>query len=266
MYINDVIKRCDTLAPNEYTLGEKYLWCDELSAMLCQEYIKKYRKVTLEPDEKGEYILPEGITFEMADRVIAQGRELDKRDLRSFGIEPVYTRHERFYVSEPQRSAGAIDVVYLAQHTPIRDLKITVKLPTVGSDSIAAAEIGIEAGDTVNVTFTDADNEKINYASLPVLETSEGRLIFPQNTFSDIVSHGFTECVIERIVTEETVCPSPYDLMYIDYVLAQIAHGQRNYSVYNQHMLVFNEHLRSFHNWLMARRETDRDNQITNWW
>jgi len=42
MKIIDVIKTADELYPNNYQASEKINWCDELGAMLRQEYAKVY--------------------------------------------------------------------------------------------------------------------------------------------------------------------------------------------------------------------------------
>lgn len=128
MYINEVLRTCDTLCPNEYSDEEKYIWCDELSAMLTQEHLKKYDKVTLEAEADGSYSLPEGVTFEMVDRIIDGAREIDKRDFRSYGIEYYYGQTGRFVLPVRHRVRSAIDIVYLKKHEPIRNKTLECKV------------------------------------------------------------------------------------------------------------------------------------------
>ena len=42
MKIIEVIENADRLYPNSYTMQEKIKWCDELGAMLKEEYAKSY--------------------------------------------------------------------------------------------------------------------------------------------------------------------------------------------------------------------------------
>lgn len=44
MKIIEVIEKVDKLYPNSYEIREKIEWCDELGAMLKEEYAKSYRE------------------------------------------------------------------------------------------------------------------------------------------------------------------------------------------------------------------------------
>lgn len=63
MYIEEVLKACDTLYPNSYTSEEKYFWCDELSYMLALKYNIAY--------EKKELTIPENNGFKRIYAVFA---------------------------------------------------------------------------------------------------------------------------------------------------------------------------------------------------
>lgn len=67
---------------------------------------------------------------------------------------------------------------------------------------------------------------------------------------------------------DETVAPSPYDAMYIDFLLAKCCYYQRDYNAYNQHIIAFNSKLSDFAKWYighnMPTRETE--NKIKGWW
>lgn len=69
-------------------------------------------------------------------------------------------------------------------------------------------------------------------------------------------------------IEDETVTPSPYDAMYVDYLLAKCCYYQRDYEAYNQHTLLFDARLADFANWYIERnmpvRETD--NSVKGWW
>lgn len=67
---------------------------------------------------------------------------------------------------------------------------------------------------------------------------------------------------------EETLVSSPYDGMYIDFLLAKFCYYQRDYDAYNQHIISFNSKLEDFARWYIERnmpvRETE--NRVRNWW
>ena len=297
VYINEVLRACDTLCPNEYSDNEKYRWCDELSAMLTQEYLKKYNKVTVEAEQDGSYLLPEGVTFEMVDRIIDGAREIDKRDFRSYDIKYYYGRFGRFVLPVRNRVRGSIDVVYLKKHEPIRNVDIndTVQFFRGDEPGFLVKTTQLQKGDNVTIK---TDNH--TFENIPILETvqTSGPLIelfaldkasdrgmadldeggeycfaeVPKNTFDELfaaealnVSVGL-EADVHRILTDETVCDAPYDRMYIDYVNAQICYYQRDFDTYNQHMNLFNQRLMAYQAWLQQRRVQDKDGKIVNWW
>lgn len=365
MYINEAIRRADALSPNEYTQSEKYAWIDELNATLMQEHLHKYASVDLDPQEDGTYLLPEGITFEMVDKIIAQGRSIEKYDFRSFGIAPMYTPRERFFVPVHCQAGGMITVIYLVQYEPIRTARAAATLKTIstfdfgeynvsagttentiayytggtprvgdmvkfsvsadcsevalpfspstytspdpkieieydfktgvtyyaeytqvytyetstgptthytvtanGKGSVATSEETVyaitsssdfQAGDTVNVTYGE------NETKLDITKVEASGTSYKLHFAGELSISADTQCTIERIVTEETLTPAPYDQMYIDWIMAKIAFYQRNYTVYNQIMNKFYDTLRRFDNWYIQRAPMDKDNKIRNW-
>lgn len=280
MYINEVLRTCDALCPNEYSDEEKYMWCDELSAMLMQEHLKKYDRVTLEAGEDGSYLLPEGVTFEMVDRIIDGAREIDKRDFRSYGIEYYYGLRGRFVFPVRNRVRSDIDVVYLKKHMPIRswERECTIELFKNGTyDGFFATykDIdGLSVGDTINIEII-GDNKEFN--GVAVLDINDAKssslqnggkcaVTVPDGTFDGILNGAQGKCRISRVVTDETVCDAPYDRMYVDFVNAQICYYQRDFDTYNQHMNLFNQRLNAYQAWLQQRRVQDRDGQMMNWW
>ena len=268
MYINEVLRTCDVLCPNEYSDEEKYMWCDELSASLTQEHLKKYDSVTVEAEEDGSYVLPEGVTFEMIDRIIDGAREIDKRDFRSYGIEYYYGPRGRFVFPVRNRVRGSIDVVYLRKHEPIRSVDIddTIKFKRNG---FYLQNTSLIEGDSVTVEIDQKTFNNIPILGVEAADAENCFITVPDNAFNSVFSAGETEknikCKIKRIVTDETVCDAPYDRMYVDFVNAQICYYQRDFDTYNQHMNLFNQRLSAYQAWLQQRRTQDRDGKIVNW-
>lgn len=279
MYINEVLRACDALCPNEYSDEEKYMWCDELSASLTQEYLKKYDKVTIEAGKDGSYLLPEGVTFEMVDRIIDGAHEIIKRDFRSYGIEYYYGQTGRFVLPVRNRVRGIIDVIYLRQHDPIRSgwHTVTVKFQSNGF-FVKYADAEICEGDIIDIitkddTLSDEQEfepgesfENVAVLSVEAVDAQDVFVFVGNNIFKDLPHNTNTECKIKRVVTDETVCGAPYDRMYIDYVNAQICYYQRDFDTYNQHMNLFNQRLDAYQAWLQQRMVQDKDGKITNWW
>ena len=65
--------------------------------------------------------------------------------------------------------------------------------------------------------------------------------------------------------SDETLCNTPYDVMYIDYVLAKIALYQRDFNAYNQHISLFNTRLDAYKRWRMSN-PPHKSEALKNWW
>lgn len=289
MYINEVLRRCDILCPNEYGDCEKYMWCDDLSAMLTQEHIRKYEKVRVKCGPDGTYLLPEGVTYEMIDMIISGNREIKKYDFRSYGIRYLYGMRGQLIVPERCRCGKCIDVIYIKKHEPIRDTLIAGDVSfaedfTQGHIAFTADGFyfdytcedggGLLQGDSVDIEIYDGEELVASMYSVPVLSNKfSGKkgvmeASVPPGTFGGWVkdkSLKGLQCEIRRVVTDETVCDAPYDVMYVDYVNAQICYYQRDFNTYNRHMNLFNQRLAAYQTWLQKRRTMEKDNQIKNW-
>lgn len=278
MYINEVIRRCDLYCPNEYSLCEKYTWCDDLSAMLTQEHDRRYAAVRVKKGRDDTYLLPEGITYEMIDSILYHGREIKKYDWRSYKILYLHLpRHEIFIPEGCCGISGDIEVVYIKPHEKIRDTVIEGTISFAIDNSFTFKGGGIRAGDTVNIRAKKVPGGEIAEAlNVPILSCdmtknyNEFRAYTVEGAFDSIFSKAEgvamgTTGEIRRVVTEETVCPPPYDLMYVDYVMAQICFYQRDFATYNRHMTNFNQRLSAFDAWLQKRRVQEKKNEIINW-
>lgn len=104
-------------------------------------------------------------------------------------------------------------------------------------------------GDTLNIGFVTRSGarRRVLY-NLPVIET-EYDAIKGAHTLKiaagalDGSSDGARECVITRVVTDETLCQSPHDGMYIDYILAKINLHRRDSDGYSRYISAFNSGL-----------------------
>lgn len=270
MYINEVIRRCDAYCPNEYSLREKYAWCDDLSAMLTQEHDRRYEAVRIKKDLDNTYLLPEGITYEMIDSILYRGRKIKKYDWRSYEIKYLYMPRQRIFIPEGCCGiSGDIEVVYIKPHEPIRDTVIEGEI-TFTKNGFYYSGGGLKAGDSVNIKTADTEIDNVPIMSAEMQDEYNKFFAETIEGVTDKLLGGGSQkaiqCTIKRIVTEETICPAPYDLMYVDYVMAQVCFYQRDFGTYNRHMANYNQRLAAFDAWVQKRRVQEKDNKIYNWW
>lgn len=64
----------------------------------------------------------------------------------------------------------------------------------------------------------------------------------------------------------ETVCAFPHDLMYVDYLCAQIAFYQNDLSDYNKFILSYNQRLKDFERTVVEKLPKQPDKVFTNLW
>lgn len=188
MKIAEALETADALYENNFSTEQKIAWCDELGALLKNEYAKTYKQENLE-QENGDYMLPEGVAFTEVERFLTQGRPCTKRDLQELG----YRFDEQDGRGKIRPEAGAVPlgdaaVLYLEQYTPITDIH-----------------------------------------------------------------------------TDETVPQSPYDRMYIDYLIAKCNYYNRDFQGYNQHMTYFNALLSGFATDFIRKNEPPR-RELRGWW
>ena len=270
MYINDVIRRVRGYYPNEYDTTELYSWCDEVSAILAVEDRPTYKEKVLPLSADGTVYLPDGVKFENIERVIADGVELKKEDIRDFAKSTINIKGYNAKVRDASilPKASSVTVVYLAPYEPIRLCKYNGSIKIHNSSTIKIKNSDFVVGDIL--TMQGSDNNVIAPA-VPVIQIDYEpfdeyayTLTSTDDALSDITSTDFNG-IITRTVTDETLCDAPYDSMYIDYVIAKINMYQRDIAAYNQHMTLFNSKLDSYKKWIVSRMPQSRSTFI-NWW
>lgn len=124
MKIIDVIQAADALYPNSYQTGEKIQWCDELGAMLRQEYAKLYEG---DPPVQKEYT---GIDDPMAEETIPPA-PYDRMYLDFILAKICY--YQRDYDAYNQHIISFNSKLedyakwYIERNMPVRETKNTVK-------------------------------------------------------------------------------------------------------------------------------------------
>jgi hypothetical protein len=268
MYINDVIRKARSYFPSEYDLTELYCWCDEVSAMLSVIDRPTYRERVFSVSDDGTILLPDGVTIENIEKIIVSGRELRKSDMRTFGNKTVNIKGAlpRSEDVPPARSAYAT-IVYQAPYRAIR-------LSRYNGEASVDKDAGVIYINTNDFHTGDTLILQINgqtISDIPLLgieyNTDLGKyeLHSVPEALSEVDETESESATITRVVTEKTVCDSPFDSMYIDYILAKIGMYQRDYTAYNQYMQSFNSRLAAYKKWI-AERLPKGHSELINWW
>lgn len=262
MYIEQVITACDTFYPNPYTVSEKYFWCDELSELLKIKYNTEYIKSELFLAD-GKYLLPEGVSSSMLDAIICGEKFLKKQDFREFGIlcSDNFGRGE---ITLPEnQSYKRVYAIFIEPYEKIRDITFSGKV-IFGTDYFLIDKNLFRAGDIINIKIgEDVFNDVFVLDCVTDEDSGKIRVVTAGTEFPKQE----TECEIARKIMEKTVCPPPYDSMYIDYVLGKICYYQNDFPACNNHMSLFNSKLADYEKWLKSHPIVDYSvSKIKNWW
>lgn len=278
MLINEVIRRADALVENEYSAEEKYHWCDVVTAELVQSYSRKYSRVKLFSWADGKFLLPQDCVFEQIDRLIYNGCEIPKEDMRRYGFF-AERNGERLYLIKDSHMRGeeAVEVVYMPTPMPVRRIELynaeivlpskdkdgkrkTLRMdntcPFLPGDSVELVYGGEKR--VINILDRQSDMDEISLSLYYVLEYGEGE--------TDDLPTGTIKADMKRIVTDMTLCPAPYDEMYVDYIAAQLSFYQRKYDVYQQFMARYNERFKEYGRQVKDCDTAAVDHRFINWW
>lgn len=268
MEIQEVLKRADALLPNPYTEEEKCRWCDELGALLVREYKKPYGRRTLRA-ENSSILLSEDIEFEDIVRAEAAGRIIPKRDMRAAGERILYYPHGGRAVLLPVPYTGSVTISFLEHYEPVRNINaknenVTV-VPVGGAEDDKGILTKIPYFRTEDVLRLTIDGETLDAHVLGVEISDSGYVVaFQRGALGG--RSGRCSADIYRYLTDETVCPAPYDVMYVNFVCAKACYYQRDYEAYNQNMSLVNAQLDAYARELKNHAPTDNDGQLINWW
>lgn len=291
MYITEAIERADKLIANEYDIAEKIHWCDVVGAEL-HMLRKDYKSAELSLWNDNTYLLPEDCEISDVVKVIAAGQEIPKRDMRTNGLfmshapgQPAVTVE---YGCRTDRLCNNITVVYKPHYQPTRTpimKAVTAELAKSTVTVILPSNAERAEGDTItlphNAPFIADDTVKISaegsYITASILSRE---LILPEGgTYEDMqcvltcgegelepMGYGTKTVDIERVITDKTLCPPPYDEMYIDYIAAQICFYQRKNDIYQQNIARFNARFDEYR-YHLKDTEAENDHTVfTNWW
>lgn len=262
MYIEQVIEACDTLYPNPYTLEEKYFWCDELSELLTVRYNTQYVKSEL-TECGGRYLLPPGVTSSMLDSVICGNDVLKKQDFRTFGILCCDRDGRGEIVLPDNKLFSRVYAIYILPYEKIRNIDCELSVSFLEGAFVTDENI-FRQGDVLDIKTEEKTFENVYVLDVEVLPESGKIKVFIS---SGDIPQGDMTVNIKRHVTEQTVCPPPYDSMYIDYVLGKICYYQNDFAACNNHMTLYNSKLSDYEKWLKSHPIVDFiKTKFKNWW
>ena len=249
MYISDVIERAKALHPTEYTVEEYIRWCDEVSADIRKNYDVIYDKFKV---KSAQVLLPEDVSINEVAKVIVDGRELKKTDLRDFGF--IYEYGERGRVlKKADGIPSELEVIYAVPHAPIR--YIDEDDAAVFSEGSFVCGIPFASGDTVKIT--DGDTEY----TVHITDSDENTFFYRGAE----IPEGERTVRFYREITEKTLLPAPYDTAYMDYVNAKASLYQGDQEAYRSFMEQYNEKMKDWRMYL-TRNMPRIKSRLKNWY
>lgn len=243
MKIIDCFGRVRALYPHPFEKEELISWCNDLGSLLCKNYCERFESVALSDNEP----LPEGVTREDILRVILGGKVLERDDF-SEDLILVYPESKRLYI-KGEGKGGKATVIYRLPYNPIRYIDF--------SDTVTLTDGGIKLNKNPDIRPGDiliSDDEVFNVTGI----TDEGVLL----------GEGFTEGEkhIERIIDDLTVLDSPYDTIYVEYLIANAARFLKDYETENRALANYNAKLLEYQEYLVRNGKTSKATRIFNFW
>lgn len=237
MQIIDAINTADKLCPNHFTLDEKLMWCNEVSAAIRREVKKQYTTIETIITSADEIELPDGILFSDIEMVYIGGIPIQKSDFRSlpFLNNGELIRNFGINLTTPK----ILRLVYLDIPREIKSVLIKGEFNT-DSGCIFGNELPFYEGDCILCAKLDDINDDPNWeaADKTYIMSNDGEKILLTD---DILTPETAACMaLRRVIDDETEAESPYDRMYVEYILAKGSLYQHDYDGYAAHMTQYN--------------------------
>ena len=225
MYITSIIEIAKKLHPSEYSVEEYIRWCDEVSAEVMRNYNESYSEKT---ETGSRVLLPPGIEVADIAKIIMDGKELTKTDLRDFGIDYHYSARGR-ELKKNDDSVSEFRIIYRTPYEPIRYIDTDAEV-TFGDGYFMCGDIDVYSGDTLTVTIGE-DTYTVHVIDIAA-EEDGARYIYE----GDAVPQGTRAVHVYREIQDMTLLPAPYDSAYIDFCNAKVCLYQGDSAGYNAFM------------------------------
>ena len=264
MYINEVIEQARAYNPNEYSRREMLAWCDEVSAMLSVEDRIIYRERTLPVAKDRSVLLPEGVRFENIVKVYMGAAEVPKAAYKTHGRHIMLPHWLNFHYKDSCYT-DMVKVVYEEPYVPIRMPKYIGEIKVDRqAGTIVLNDCEFIPGDSLIIKTGDKVYENIHLMKTEYDPDNERAWVLDVSDIPEALD-GKAEAVVTRAITDKTVCGSPYDTMYIDYILAKIALFQKDMQTYSLYINRFDTKLSQYKQWLTSRMPHE-STEMRNWW
>lgn len=269
MYINDVIRLAQNFCPSEYSTDEMYLWCDEVSAMLDAEKNQRYDEVAVSIEKDGSVLLPEDVNFENIAFVSGDDVVLKKENFSQYGYNRMRIKGQPERIWKRDAKPSVLRVVYEKPFEALRLVKY-VGEADFAKDGFTVSKKLFKVGDVVTVKQKTSAETK-EFVEIPILAVTQNEK--NRGEYVNKVSEtdgakwetGTHNCEITRFVTDKTLCPPPYDSMYVSYILAKISLYQHDSVQYSNHMAMFSELFSAYKKRLVGRVPCVK-RSFENWW
>lgn len=255
MKLTEVLKRAGELYPHNYGDEELLGWCWELTNEIADKYKKLYGVVEWEAPDKesqtAEFVLPPGILWEDVDAVYVDGRKAAKVDARSFQQEYAGKNVKLVYRIRPELYGNPVISEEAAGEFNVDGKCITIP-----------AAVQFSPGDRLEIWRGDVDSsaEKPQYR---VFDFAPETYTYTLDVAVDTSGTGLYH--VQRILDAATPVPPPFDMMYIDYVLAKICYYQNDLEGYNKHMSMVNGHMNDYSYWYKQTNPIRQTRFLNRW-
>lgn len=237
MFILDAIYAADLLAPNNFTLQEKLLWCNEVNAAIRRNVKKQYASIETLITCSDDIQLPEEFSFSDIEIAYINGKPIQKSDLRSLPYleDSVLSHSYGINIQSPK----ILKLVYIEMPKEIREISVKGEFST-DSDCIYGKELPFEEGDCINFVYLDDLTDEVDWSNpkKTYVISNDGECI---RLSDDMLETQTSACLaVKRVIDDETEVDAPYDRMYIEYILAKTALYQHDYDGYAAHISQYN--------------------------
>lgn len=262
MEIMKAIALADGFCPNPFSLEEKLGWCDEVSAGLRRSPKQIYDTIECTVRGPEELQLPDDIAFEDVEHLYLGGRPLEKSDFRTFGcLSPEALAQRGFSFHRPLQ----LKVVYLSMPAPIRHIELTGTFDLSENYIKMDAPPFIEGDEVLYVPLEDLEDTPDWTAAqrFYVMEAHIDGLTTAEDAFTPQTA---AKLALRRVIDDETEVGAPYDVMYVEYLLAKMAHYQHDYEGYAAHTAQYNSLLETYRRECGLRRPLNKMPHWRNYW
>lgn len=217
--IEQILTQVDLLNPNSYSKEQKLFWYNQCESIISTKAIKSYGYI--ETTVRGGLAkLPDGYTKEDIACTYLDGKPGEKLDLRS-GLPNL----------DEVKNAAKIGMVVLQRPGAVELEEYEGSIQLQGN-SIILTRTAFCAGDSIDI-LSDTETRRTSLLGVG------GNILYCSTDFDSEEFNG----KIEKALNIPVLAQSPYDKLYVDYIIAQMDYYSKDFESYNNNSFLFNETL-----------------------